>query len=155
MSNFVANLYPDINGYTPADITNWLVASTDGKLMVLSPNSGKTVPVLQVGGADSELVSQADSETEGTVDKNYSKEGLRTNPLSLFPSSFFTPIPPQLSALLPGPLSVISNPNLLVTILAISAAATKDEVKYSYNVKTLPIKVIDNQDLEDKFFGRE
>jgi len=152
---YVSTPSTDINGETPSNIKNWVYASDAGKVSFISPTPGKSIPVLQIGGEDHEIIATSSNVTDGTIDKIYYKEGVRTNPLSLFPSSFFTPIPPQIHSLMPGPLSVISNPNLLIAIITIVAAADKesDNDSYSHNKITLPVKVIDNQELEDKLFA--
>jgi hypothetical protein len=154
MVEYVNNPDTSINGITVGDIADWVYASAAGQVFFMPNSAGKADPVLTIGGEDHEIISTARHETEGTIDKTSYKEGVRTNPLVLFPSSFFTPIPPWLNSLMPGPLATLSNPTLLVTIIAVVAAAHKEEDdSYSYSRRTLPTKVIDNQELEDQLFG--
>jgi len=150
----VTNPFSELNGATVSDVGNWLYASAMGKVFVLSPGEESEDPVLQIGGSDNELVSTASKETTGTIEKTSYKEGMQTNPLGIYPSSYFMPVIPWINNILPGPLSVISNPELLITIIAITAAAEKEEEdSYSYHKKTLPTKVTDNQEMEDMLFN--
>jgi hypothetical protein len=153
MAKKVSNPFTDLNGSSVSDVKNWLYASSIGKIFILQPGEDNKTPVLQIGGPENEQISTADKVTDGTIEKTYFKEGMQTNPLSIYPSSYFMPVPPQINSTLPGPLSVISNPELLITIIAVTAAATKkEEDTYSYHKKTLPTKVIDNQEMEDMLF---
>jgi len=141
-------------GETLGDIKNWLYSAANGTVFILSPEDKD--PILQIGGPDDEKISTASKETQGTVDRTTYREGLRTNPLINYPSSFIVPIPPWISSVFSGPLSVTNNPELLIAIIAIAASASGgDEKNYSYYRETLPTMVIDNQELENALFNEE
>ena len=153
----VTNPIGDLGGSKVAEVKSWLWANSLGKIFVAAPGEEVKDPVFQIGGPSNEQISTADKVTEGTIEKTSYKEGLQTSPLIVYPSSFFMPITPWINTKLPGPLSVIQNPELLITIIAVVAAAVYTEEdgknKYSYHKKTLPVKVTDNQEMEDMLFN--
>lgn len=131
-----------------------IYASKQGLVGFVSVSPGEHPDLLQLDTERNRSVSRADSEMEGTVEKTYSKEGMVTNPGINNPGSFFTPIPPVVKSLFGGPLSIIHNPQLLIGLVAVVLVSqTSEKDKYTFHSNTLPAQVIDNQELEDKFFG--
>jgi hypothetical protein len=155
MSIFAKNPFADIVEIKIGDIQDSIYLNDDtGETAIIRTSDGKTEPVLRIGGAGDKLESSAEREVDSTLRKTTKQEGLTTNPAVLFPSSFFTPIPPMLKGMFAGPLSIIDNPDLLLGLVAIVVATqTESESTYTEHYKNLPTKVIDNQVLEDKLFG--
>jgi hypothetical protein len=137
------------------DTEDIVVSSPDGNVRFLSVTKSPGPDVLQIDTKNSRKISRADREVEGTAEKTYTKEGLVTNPGMTFPGAFFSPIPPVVRGMLAGPLSLIDNPALiigLIVVVAGSSSADKKD-KYTTHYNTLPDQVLDNQELEDQFFG--
>lgn len=131
-----------------------MYASKEGLVGIVRTDPGSHPDLLQLDVGLGKKVSRADSEMEGTVEKTYSKEGMVTNPGINNPGSFFTPIPPIVKTLFGGPLSIIDNPQLLIGLMAVVLLSQdNDEDQYSFHAKTLPLQIIDNQELENAFFG--
>ncbi len=151
----VSNLFTEIKGKTVSDMSDFVYADKAQKLYILPPGPDDQGSALEVGGPDGEFLSTASKTTVGTAEQTYYQEGQSTNPLSIYPSSFFMPVIPRISSVLSGPLSIISNPELLIAVIAITVAATQnsEEDSYSYHKSTLPVKVIDNQEIEDELFS--
>jgi hypothetical protein len=161
MKKFVKKVSPDprdSNGKNlrpPGELIN---ENERGDVYFLSPSTTQDLPpILSVNGATGKKESRADREVEGTYEKQYAKEGLVTNPASIWPPSFFTPQPGVIRGMFSGPLSIVDNPQLIVAIIAIVAISSntsdKKEKSYSYHYNNLPLQIIDNQELEDVLLG--
>jgi hypothetical protein len=132
-----------------------------GNTNFLANTSECSPSLLMLDSSKNKMESRADTESEGTLEKTFSKEGMVTNPTIIWPSSFFMPSPPVLKGMFSGPMSIMENPELLIGIVAIVVAGSiTAKEKTSANKKTytdhynnLPLQIIDNQDLENEFFG--
>ena len=148
---FITNPF-SIREISTRPLEELIYASKEGLVGVVRLDPGEHPDLLLLDAERGKSVSRADSEAEGTVEKTYTKEGMVTNPGINNPPSFFTPIAPVVKALFGGPLSIIDNPKLLIGLIAVVVASGSDKEKYSFQAKTLPLQVIDNQELENAFF---
>jgi hypothetical protein len=155
MADYTINPYVGFSRAKLENLHNIMSYDADtGKVSVYRHSFNKTLAILAIGGQNDRLESSADREIDSTVTKTTKREGLKTNPFVLFPSTFFTPLPPYLHGSFAGPLSVIDNPSLIISILAVVAASRgDDEDSYEVYYKNLPTKVIDNEELEIALFG--
>lgn len=149
---FIANPFADLSPKL-TDIKNIISARADSGLVeVYRVSDGKQPPILKIGGRSDVLESSASREVDGTIRKT-TKEGLYTNPNVLYPSSFFSAIPPMLTSLFGGPLKLMDNPELVIGLIGIVTLGQTDKDTYSDYHKELPTQIIDNQEIEDRLFG--
>lgn len=154
-NKFIPNPFPETIPIKLLDLEYSLYVNAAGETGVLRKGDGKMPPLLKIGGRSDALESSASREVDSTLQKTTKREGLTTNPATLFPSSFFTPIPPMLQGLFAGPLSIIDNPDLVIGLIAMVSVSRKDEKSYSTYYKETPTRVIDNQELENALFSSE
>ena len=138
-------------------LPNDLMQTTDqnGTVNFHRPTDKPSAPVFTVGGPDNVRIDRAETIVNGTRQQSYLMEGLVSNPASVFPSSYFFPNKPLLFQPYGVVQDVIDNPSLLIGIIAMLALSDKKSNKhiYTYNYKTLPLAITDNEEIERKLFG--
>lgn len=150
---FIPNPFPELSTRKLVDISYSVYVDDTGETGIVRKGEGKTAPVLKIGGERDVLESSASREVDSTIRKTTKKEGLSTNPAILFPSSYFTPIPPMLQGMFAGPLSIIDNPDLVIGIISAVAISRTTDKSYSHYHEQTERSVIDNQELEDQLFS--
>lgn len=152
MRKYIINPFPNLSTKL-ARLDSFISIEADTGLTEFHRRSETDEPsILKIGGRSDKIESSASREVDSTIMKTTKQEGLVTNPNIMLPSSFFTPIPPMVSALLAGPLKLIDNPELLIGMLAI-VGLSKSEKSYTERYKETHNKVIDNQEIEDMLFS--
>jgi hypothetical protein len=158
MTKYTSRPYNDpLKTFTVQPLERGAYYTSDSTFGIMRSSTEESPDLMNFNAENGSTESRASKETEGTYEKTYSKEGLFANPTSIWPSSFFFPSPPVLKGLFSGPAALIDNYQLLVGIIAVVAVSStggdSNDVRYSQHYRTLPQQVIDNQDLENQFFG--
>lgn len=127
-----------------------LYVSNDYKLTFVPEADSKTIKDFVVGnGIRYDAAYQI---VNGTNAQQFYREGLMTNPLNVFPSSFFTPVQNVIPNIF-GALSFVENKEMILAILALSLSSTKNnQDKYVNKYNSIPTQIIDNKEIEKDLF---
>lgn len=127
-----------------------LYVSNDGKLHLVPDADSKTIKDFVVGNGI--RYDSAYQIINGTNAQQFYREGLMTNPLNVFPSSFFTPVASVIPNIF-GALSFVENKEMILAILALGLSSTKgDKDKYINKYNNIPLQIIDNKEIEKELF---
>lgn len=135
----------------------WVHVDGGGTLTLHSAAPSRSAPMLSIGGGNQTFKSNEQQRIFNTTRQSYTQEAQMNNPLQVFTSSFFTPVPSLISSIFSPLTSVVENPQLVLGLLALVLLNEDAENKknYTYDYKVLPPKVQDNDAIEAVLFAQE
>jgi hypothetical protein len=151
--DYVAATRPGGNSNQPVDRYAY-IDGEEKSFKVFPPGPAEMPTSFEVGGTKKVRIDTAEHIVNGTAFQGFSSQMLMTTPTITFPSSSFTPNPGLISTLT-SPSSVLSDPYMLIGIVALLATGKQKEEKFTYRYVNLPTTVIDNKGLNTRLYGEE
>ena len=126
----------------------------EGRLEVYRQSEHTTSPAFSVGGKQDNIRTPGIQDHQwGSRKHSYATEGTMDNPAGVAPGSFFNPNPSVLSSLLSPINSFSDNPALLLGLMALLMSQEQKSTHYFTLYHNLPLRVIDNEEVEQELFG--